>query len=102
MNDISFFFIMLFGVLFGYIFPELLEELGLSKKTAHSWIAAFFLAFLSFLGFLLFPLVLYGRFVFNSVDLFYKQSGGIFLWLAIALLLGGAANLAYQLLREKK
>jgi len=74
----------------------------MSKKIAHSWIVTFFLAFLSFLGFLLFPLVLYGRFIFNSVDLFYKQSGGIFLWLAIALLLGGAANLAYHLLREKK
>ncbi len=108
MNDISYFFIMLFGVIFGFVFPDLLEELGLAKKLSHSWLAVLLLTFLSLLGFLFFPIVIFGNFVINNLDCFYKKgptcpdSGGIFLWLAIALLIGGGAHLAYHIFREKK
>jgi hypothetical protein len=102
MNSISFFFIMLFGVTFGYVFPNLLEELGLSKKFAYSWIAVFFLAFLSFLGFIAYPFFIFGHLGFSSVELFYTMSGSVFLWLAVALLVGGAAHLLYRAYRERK
>jgi len=102
MNFISYFFIMVFGVLFGYVFPDLLEELGLSKKLSHSWIAVFLLAFLSFAGFIIYPLLLFNTVAFNSVENFYKDANGVFLGLAVALLIGGAAHLAYTMFREKK
>ena len=105
--------------MFSYIFPELLEELGLSKKVSHSWIAVFFLAFLSFIGFMIYPIAVFffssvfaaifagksinfSLLVFNNLDSFYKGSGGIFLWLTISFLIGGAANLIYSALRERK
>jgi len=102
MNDISFFFIMLFGVTFGYVFPNLLEELGVSKKFAYSWISVFLLALLSFLGFIMYPFFIFGYFSFSSVELFYNMSSGVFLWLAVALLAGGAAHLVYRAYRERK
>ena len=102
MNDISYFFIMAFGATFGFVFLDLLEELGLSKKLSHSWLAVFLLAFLSFLGYLLYPIVIFGQFVINDLGSFYNQSGGIFIGLAVALLLGGGLHLGYHLLREKK
>ena len=102
MNDISFFFILLFGIIFGYVFPVLLEELGASKKVARSWIAVFSLALLSFLGFLLYPFVIFGYFGTAEIGSFYTQASGIFLYLAVSFLIGGAANLGYDLFREKK
>jgi hypothetical protein len=102
MNDISFFFIMLFGVTFGYVFPNLLEELGLSKKFAYSWISVFLLALLSFLGFIMYPFLIFGYFSLTSIESFYNMSSGVFLWLAVALLLGGAAHLVHRAYRESK
>jgi len=102
MNDISYFFIMAFGATFGFAFLDLLEELGLSKKVSHSWLAVFLLAFLSLLGFLLYPILIFGQFVINDLGSFYSQSGGVFIGLAMAFLFGGGAHLAYHMLREKK
>lgn len=102
MNDISYFFIMLFGTTFGFVFLDLLEELGLSKKLSHSWLAVFLLAFLSLLGFLIYPIVIFGTFVINDLGSFYNQSGGVFIGLAMALLFGGGVHLAYHMIREKK
>ena len=102
MNDISFFFIMLFGVTFGYVFPNLLEELGISKKFAYSWISVFLLALLSFLGFIMYPFLIFGYFSLTSIESFYNMSRGVFLWLAVALLAGGAAHLVYRAYRERK
>jgi len=102
MNDISFFFIMLFGVTFGYVFPYLLEELEVSKKFAYSWISVFLLALLSFLGFIMYPFFIFGYFSLNNIELFYTMSSGVFLWLAVALLVGGAAHLVYRAYRERK
>ena len=104
MNDVSSFFILLFGVIFGYIFPSLLEELGVPKKISRSWIAIFSLALLSFLGFILYPIILFQQFTLNGVENFYDPNnsyGKIFLWLAIAFLIGGALHLAYQMFRDK-
>lgn len=102
MNDLSYFFIMLFGGMFGFVFLDLLEELGLSKKMSHSWIAVIFLAFLSLLGFLIYPLAIFGVFTLNDLGLFYNQSGGVFMGLTLALLFGGGAHLAYHIFSEKK
>jgi hypothetical protein len=102
MNDISFFFIMLFGVTFGYLFPYLLEELGISKKFAYSWVSVFLLALLSFLGFIMYPFLIFGYFSLTNIESFYNMSSGVFLWLAVALLLGGAAHLVYRAYRERK
>jgi len=93
---------MLFGVTFGYVFPNLLEELGLSKKFAYSWISVFLLALLSFLGFIMYPFLIFGYFSLTSIESFYNMSSGVFLWLAVALLLGGAAHLVHRAYRESK
>lgn len=102
MNDVSFFFITLFGLIFGYVFPDLLSELGLSKKTSYSWIAVFALALLSLAGFMLYPLLVFGYFSTNDIGNFYTQSNGIFLYLTFAFLIGGAAHLTYRAFRERK
>ena len=101
MNSVSFFFIMLFGLLFGFVFPYLLHELGLARKYAHSWMAVFALVLLSFMGFMLYPVFIFGIWGVNEFRLFYELSGGVFIGLAVALLIGGGANLLYHAYREK-
>jgi hypothetical protein len=102
MNSVSFLFIMLFGALFGFVFPYLLHELGLARKYAFSWISVFALVLLSFIGFMLYPVFIFGIWGMNDFKAFYDLSGGIFLGLSVALLIGGGANLAYHAYREKK
>ena len=102
MNAFSFSLIAMFGLLLGFIFPDLLEELGLSKKSSHSWIAVFFLSFLSFLGFFTFPLFTSGVIAFNDLSNFYSASGGVFLGLAVAFLIGGGVHLAVHFVQEQR
>jgi hypothetical protein len=105
MNIVSFSFILAFGVLFGYVFPYLLEELGVSKKFSRSLLATVFLVFLSFIGFLLYAFVLFGQFAAADLGTFYDrfdQNWRVFLWLAVMLFVGGGAHMLQSKLREMR
>jgi hypothetical protein len=50
----------------------------------------------------MYPFFIFGYFSLSNIELFYTMSSGVFLWLAVALLAGGAAHLAYRAYRERK
>jgi high-affinity Fe2+/Pb2+ permease len=50
----------------------------------------------------MYPFLIFGYFSLTSIESFYNMSSGVFLWLAVALLLGGAAHLVHRAYRESK
>ena len=88
--------VVLFGLLFGYVFPTLLQEAGVSRKFAGSWLAVFGLGLFSFAVFMLYPFFTVGILALNDLDSFYKAFDGVYLWLSIALMLGAAANVVSE------
>jgi len=101
-NGFSFWLICISAFLFGYVFCDLIEELGISKKKAHSWTNIFGLAFLSFIAYLLFPFFTQGVFVLNDIAAFSTTSDGIFLWFSVMLFIGGAIHLIEHVVKEQK
>lgn len=98
MNPISFFSITGFGFIFGFVFPDLLEELGLKREKSHTGMAVFAIAFVALLAFFLRYFFTFG--VFQLADQpFY---GTVEFWLAVSLLLGGAAHLGLHFVKFKE
>jgi len=94
MNTFSFSLIFIFGLLFGFIFPTLLREIGLGKEQAHSIIMAFVLPFISLIVFVVYPIFTIGAIVFQDISLFYTSSNGFFMWISIALFIGAGVRIA--------
>ena len=92
MNSFSFALIVLFGLFFGYAFPALLGEAGVSTKFARSWLVVFGLGLFSFAVYMVYPFFTFGILSFNNLESFYTAFDGIYLWMSIALMLGAAAN----------
>lgn len=88
-----------FGFLLGLIFPSFLTKMGFEEKKAYSWIPLISLPFLSFLGYILYPYMVYGSFQIIPIQLFY---GAEMFWIAIFLLIGGFINQIYYLLVRKE
>ena len=97
MNDFSFSLVMLFGVLFSFIFKNILLEAGLKKEKLNQWYLILVLPFLSMAGFFLFPLIYYGRFELNTME-FYNST---FFWISVSLLVGGIARFIYDKVKKK-
>lgn len=103
MNGFSFFLIVASAALFGYVFGDLLRELGISKKMAHSWMGVFGLALLGLLSYIVFPIFTHGAFVLNfEINGYWSNFGGIFLWFSVGLFLGGAGKMGEIFLREQR
>ena len=98
MNPISFFSFAGFGFLLGFVFPDLLEELGLSREKSHSGIAVFALAFIAMLAFFARYALILGVFQLSS-EPFY---GTVEFWMAVSMLLGGGAHLALHYAKHKE
>lgn len=96
-NSLSFFFMVLFGILFGYIFPDLLKEIGLKREKAHSPLAILALAFLAFLGYMTYPYFAFGTLSFNDISSFY---GTEMFWITVALIIGGFGRYGTELLMQ--
>jgi hypothetical protein len=99
MNTFSFFLIFLFGLLFSFIFSDLLRELGLKKEYTKSIAVVFILPFISLIVFLIHPIFVKGSLAFSDISLFYSISDGLFMWMTIALGIGAAARFALYSLR---
>lgn len=99
MNSFSFWAIILFGLLLGFIFPDLAEEAGLNRKKSHTVLMAFVPAIFDLLGFILMTPMIYGQFVFSDLNLFADT---IFYPLALALLVGGFVHLAVHVYQYKE
>ena len=98
MVDFSAVLLFLFGLLFGFIFNDLLKEAGL-KEYYDSFLMPIVLAFLSFAGFMLFNLLLFGVRQFPDLNLFYNS---VPFWLTVALLIGGYSRLVMEKLIFEK
>lgn len=98
-NPLSFWLLMGFGFLLGLIFPYFLLKMGFEDKKVHSWIPLVSLPFLSFLGYILYPFIVYGSFRIVPVQLFY---GAEMFWIAIFLLIGGLVHQIYYFLIEQE
>ncbi len=98
MNPISFYSFMGFGFIFGFVFPDLLEELGLKRDKSHSGIAVFALAFIALFAFFAPYLLTLGVPQLAS-EPFY---GTVEFWVAVSLLLGGAGHLALHFVKYKE
>ena len=99
MNTFSSSLIFIFGLLFGFVFSDLLRELGLKKEHANSIIAIFILPFISLIVFLIYPIFVSGALVFQDISLFYSTSDGLFLWLTVALFIGAGARFALHYMK---
>lgn len=103
MNSLSFTLILLFGILIGFVFQDLLKELGVSEKRAHSFITVFGLTFIAFLGYLLLPFLIYGSFQLNPMESLYASEYNVFLMMMFCVFIGGIARLGfYHFLKVKK
>lgn len=102
MNYFSFWLIVASAVLFGYVFGNLLEEMGIQRKRAYSWPAVFGLAFLAFVAYWAFPIFTQGAFVLNDISGFSTAENGVFLWFAVGLFLGGAGRMEEIFIREQR
>ena len=89
MNSISFFFIIAFGLLFGYVFNELLHALGIKKEQAYSFLATIGLGFLGLIGYFTMPIFLTGQFAFSPLGSLY---GSVYFWMVLALIIGSAVR----------
>lgn len=98
MNPISFYSFMGFGFIFGFVFPDLLEELGLDREKSHSGIAVLALGFVALFAFMARYVLTLGVFQLAS-EPFY---GTIEFWIAVSLLLGGGAHLALHFVKYKE
>ena len=87
-----------FGLVFGYVFPDLLYWLGLKKRVAFSPLAVFFLAFLALIGFLFASFFMQGIFYMIPLSEFYESE---FFWVTVFLIVGGFLRLAQQYVTEK-
>ena len=99
MNTFSFSLIFIFGLLFGFIFSDLLRELGLKKEHTHSVVVIFILPFISLIVFLVHPIFVKGALAFSDISLFYSLSNGLFLWMTVALAIGAGARFALYRLK---
>lgn len=106
MNTFSFYLIVAAGFLIGLVFSDLLEELGLEKKYSRSGLAVIALALISFTAF-----ITYSFFMLGVIDIgafsqrvgeFYNASSGVFLWMTVALIVGGFARIGINRVRERK
>lgn len=95
---ISFYSFMGFGFLFGFVFPDLLEELGLKRDKSHSGIAVLALGFIALLAFFARYALTFGVLQLAN-EPFY---GTVEFWLAVSLLLGGAAHLGLHFAKYKE
>lgn len=97
MNDFSFSLVMLFGILFSFIFKNILLEAGLKKERLNQWYLILVLPFLAMVGFFLFPLIYYGNFELNTIE-FYNST---FFWISVSFLVGGIVRFIYDKVKKK-
>ena len=96
--SLSVWLINAFGLVFGYVFPDLLEWLGLKKRVAYSALAVFFLAFLALIGFLFASFFTQGVFFMMPLSEFYESE---FFWVTVFLVLGGFVRVGQHYVTEK-
>jgi hypothetical protein len=102
MNGFTFSLIVGSGVILGFVFADLLEELGVTRKASRFLITALALPVLAFAGFMIYPTFTHGIFMVAPMDQFYTSSGGIFLWFTVALLLGSVSRAFVHFVTEQR
>ncbi|NYZ79732.1 hypothetical protein H0N95_00605 [Candidatus Micrarchaeota archaeon] len=94
MNNLSFSLLILFGLLLGFVFKDLLKQFGAKDELASSLVGVLMLPFLVFIGFVFVRLFVFAGFNvddFKSISTFVSSP---LLWIAVATLVSGAARFA--------
>ena len=92
MDSLSLSFIVLFGLLFGFIFKDLMKEFGASKELTESPMFILILPFVTLVSFVLMGFFLYFQVSLSDFSTISQFPQSPMIYVAGALLIGSAAR----------
>lgn len=92
MNDLSLAFLALFGLLFGFVFRDLLKQFGAKDELASSYVAVILLPFMIVVSFVFIRLFMFAQLELSDFQNINSFASSPMLWVAVATLVSGAAR----------
>lgn len=102
MNNLSFYLLIGFGAIFGYIFKDLLRQFGAPKSVSESQISFLVAPFLIIIGTLAVDFFMFFKLNFTQIaNIQYFYQSPMF-WVAVAVLITGIIRFVVDKLLKKE
>jgi hypothetical protein len=102
MNFIATVGLLIFAVIFGFVFEDILKWFKIDvKKNDMATIILFFPAFFFLLAFWVQPIFVTGQFALNDITKISEYFDGLFLWISTALFAGSGIRLILDYLQKR-